>query len=66
MIIHVHIYMYVFQWLQYDFLGYLRSWEQSVATQMSLTQSERNRMLLSRETSDGLKLTGIYMYNSLV
>ena len=31
----------------------------SVASQTDLTQSERNKMLLSRETIDGLKLTGV-------
>ena len=49
----------LFQWLQYDFLGYLRSWEMSVASRTDLTQSERNKMLLSRETIDGFKLTGV-------
>ena len=46
------------QWLEDDFLGYLKEWEESVSAQADLSDSERARMLLSRETIEGLHITG--------
>ena len=50
------------QWLQNTFLGYLESWEAAVAKREGFTDSERKAMLLSTETTTGLKLTGTYLH----
>ena len=44
------------QWLQEDFLGWLDEWEYSVMARDDLSLSERDRLCLSRETLDGLRL----------
>ena len=55
-------YMYInfesLQWLIDDFLEYLKEWETEVDGRKDLKKSERNKMILSRETLDGLKMTG--------
>ena len=45
------------QWLKETFLQYLTKWEEEVNTYTALTPIERERMLLSKETRDGLKMT---------
>ena len=45
------------QWLKQDFLGYLDQWEAEVQ-QRDDTQTEKNRMCLSKETLEGLRITG--------
>ena len=49
------------QWLEEDFLGYLKKWEESVAQRpkLSKTKGEKSKMLLSSATRKGLNLTGI-------
>lgn len=48
------------QWLEEDFLGYLEEWESSVQEQDGdFTQAEFNKMKLSQETLQGLKITGL-------
>lgn len=46
------------QWLEKDFLGYLKEWEESVSKREGLTNKERNNMLLSQETCFGIEVTG--------
>ena len=47
-----------FDWLKNEFLGYFDKWEDSVETTYpNLTKTERNKMLMSRQTIDGLKMT---------
>lgn len=46
------------QWLKHNFLGYLKEWEEEIALQKHLTPQERNRMCLSKETLEGLRMTG--------
>ena len=46
------------QWLEEEFLGYLEEWEESVASRTGFTAKERAMMCLSRETLDGLRITG--------
>lgn len=48
------------QWLQDTFLEYLKQWEASVAEREGFSAAEKAKMLLSRETLQGLKFTGIY------
>lgn len=51
-----------FQWLETEFLQYLEDWETAVANREGFTDAEKKSMLLSVETSRGLKLTSTYMY----
>ena len=53
------------QWLEETYLKYLDDWEASVQSREGkYTDAERNCMLLSQETHDGLRMTGIqYMLN---
>ena len=51
------------QWLKHDFLGYLDRWEAEIQ-QTDATPGAKNQMCLSRETLEGLRITGVipYMY----
>ena len=54
--------MYFFprvQWLENKFLGYLDEWKSSVASREGLTLMEEAKMCLSRETLEGLHITGM-------
>ena len=52
--------IYTFQqWLENDFLGYLHAWEASVSSRTDVSLAERDKMCLSRETLEGLRLTGV-------
>lgn len=47
-----------FQWLESDFLGYLREWQQSIQNRPGdFTQNARNKMFLSWQTYEGLQIT---------
>jgi hypothetical protein len=48
----------VFQWLEKDFLGYLKEWNDSVKARSDFSDAEKTKMLLSRETLEGLHITG--------
>ena len=41
-----------------DFLGYLSAWEREVEAMPVLTKKEKQQMMLSRETREGLRITG--------
>ena len=44
-------------------MSYLDEWERSVAARAELSASARSRMCISRETLEGLRITGInYIY----
>ena len=47
------------QWLLNDFLGYLGEWEVEIAEVPGLDQKEQQKLCLSRETMEGLKITGM-------
>ena len=47
------------QWLTDVFLPYLDEWEESVDGREGFSPSQKNMMMLSKETRDGLKLTGM-------
>ena len=48
-----------FQWLECDFLGYLAAWRDSVETDYpDLSKREKGTMCLSKETLEGLHITG--------
>jgi hypothetical protein len=44
--------------LEKDFLGYLTEWKTAVEGDKKLNAEEKRRMLLSRETMEGLEITG--------
>ena len=55
---HVHAHTHT-QWLKEDFLQYLEEWETSVKELTGYTAAQVQTMLLSRETIEGIKITGI-------
>ena len=48
-----------FQWLKEEFLGYLDDWERSVNNHEGFTAAQRSMMLLSQQTLEGIRTTGI-------
>ena len=46
-----------------EFLGYLDGWAQYVGGLKDYTPAQKETMLLSRETREGIKISGIYIYN---
>ncbi|XP_035662524.1 uncharacterized protein LOC118406544 [Branchiostoma floridae] len=46
-----------FTWLEKDFLGFLHHWEQQAAGTPGLSKDQRNRMCLSKQTLEGLRIT---------
>ena len=52
------------QWLKTAFLVYLEEWEKEVNAKVKEgnSASERAKMSLSKETIDGLRMTGRYKY----
>ena len=46
------------QWLEKDFLGYLKEWKRSVDERPGFDKSARAKMMLSYETIEGLKMAG--------
>lgn len=50
------------QWLEEDFLGYLKCWKKTVDEKEKahkMKKNDANKMLLSLETRSGLLMTGI-------
>ena len=50
---------FLFQWLKDEFLTYLDCWEKSVHDREGFSSAEKKMMLLSQETRNGLRITGI-------
>lgn len=49
----------VMQWLKEDFLNYFDAWEDSVEARTDINDdAEKAKLLLSRQTLDGLRITG--------
>ncbi|XP_035690813.1 uncharacterized protein LOC118425822 [Branchiostoma floridae] len=46
-----------FTWLEEDFLGFLREWEEEAHGTPNLSKDDRNRMCLSKQTLEGLRIT---------
>lgn len=46
------------QWLEDEFLGYLDEWKKYVNSDKSLSSADKARMMLSRETLEGITITG--------
>ena len=44
--------------MEEEFLGYLKEWKTAVENENELNADEKRRMLLSRETMEGLEITG--------
>ena len=49
------------QWLQDDFLDFLDSWEKESESLEKVTKEVKQRMCISRETLEGLRITGNYL-----
>ena len=47
-----------FQWLKDGFLKYLQDWEDCVHSREGFSKAEAQKMQLSRETVEGLRITG--------
>ena len=47
------------QWLREEFLPYLERWEESVSKREGYSKVEEKMMLLSQETRNGLRITGM-------
>lgn len=58
---YAYINIELLQWLTDDFLGYFKEWEKEVDSRRDLKQSEKNKMIITRETLGGLKMTGRLM-----
>ena len=58
MCVYVNCALLLLQWLEKDFLGYLSLWEDHVSAIPGLKPARRRAMTLSRETIEGLKMTG--------
>ena len=50
------------------FLSYLHDWEEEIANKEGYNAKQRAKMLLSRETMEGLRITGIHLthYNNVI
>ena len=59
------LYVYKSQWLEKDFLAYLDEWQTSVASRTELTASAKNKLCLSLETLEGLRITGNWIIRGL-
>ena len=46
-----------FQWLETEFLGWLKCWENEVKNVPGLSKSEKNEFILSYQTLEGLRIT---------
>ena len=55
-VMFIHILLFVLQWLEKDFLGYL---DTSVSAKDGVSKAEKASMTLSKETVEGLRLIGI-------
>ena len=49
--------VHTMQWLREDFMKYLQDWQQEVNA-LPVKMKERQKFCLSRETMDGMKITG--------
>ena len=49
----------MFQWLRHTFLGYFDEWEAEISSMTTLKKKQKAAMQLSRETLEGLKITGM-------
>ena len=45
------------QWLGSDFLKYLKDWEDSVSSRTDIEQQDKQKLMLSRETLEGIRIT---------
>ena len=47
------------QWLREDFLAYLEEWKDSVNKREGFTAAQKQKMMLSRETVEGITISGL-------
>ena len=56
---------YVIQWLEEEFLQWLDEWQQEVEQPADRTATEKEKMIISKETLTGLRMTGTVNYFTL-
>ncbi len=56
---HNHTSHCIPQWLEDDFLGYLKEWKDSVDSRQGFKKGEKSLMCLSQETVEGLHMSGM-------
>lgn len=61
----VNSFLSLFQWLLDDFLGFLSDWDEKSLGIADLTKKEKARLCLSRETLEGLRITGNFSFSIL-
>ena len=47
------------QWLESEFLKYLKDWEDDSLCRTDIEEQYRQKLVLSRETMQGLRITGM-------
>ena len=60
-LIYKFLFPFDMQWLREEFLPYLDRWEESVFKREGFSNVEKKMMLLSQETRNGLRITGIHV-----
>ena len=50
------------QWLEKDFINYLDEWKESANGREDLSESEKQKLCLSRETLEGLHFTSMHAF----
>lgn len=48
----------IFQWFENDFLSYLEDWKAYTCSKENMSVEEKNKLMLSSQTIEGLKMTG--------
>ena len=46
------------QWLQNDFLRFLKEWEDEAMATPNMTEAQKRKLTLSQQTLEGLRITG--------
>lgn len=54
------------QWLKEDLLGYLTEWKKNVEAREGCDPGDQKKMMLSRETTSGIIMTGNFCSNVYV
>ena len=54
------------QWLKDNFLKWLDEWKEEVESREDLDAYEKERRQLSRETLEGIHITGVHNFNRII
>ena len=64
LVLYSTVMCYFMQWLEKDFINYLDEWEESANGREDLSESEKHKLCLSRETLEGLRFTSMHAFFS--